>query len=414
MTKKDAKPITADQSNQSPFHGYKILDFTQVISGPLAVQLLANSGAQVIKVESRTGDQMRKLFKTPGQARDDDSPSFVAANRGKRSLCIDLKTAAGVAAIKRLASQCDVLVENFRPGVAKRLGLDYDTIRGLRKDIVYCSVSGFGQNGPLAPQSAYDGGIQAVSGMMSTTGHPQSGPVRTGYLAVDVPTALHTAFAITSALLRRERTGLGQRVDVAMMDTALLMQISATTKFLYDGTPTVLAGNSSPAHSPLANTFQTKNGYLATSAVTAKHGRAALTALGLSPGDWDSYVDNPPGSEPVKRIDAAVQKAMASEATEYWEPRLRATGMSVENVNTIEQALGVARRQSRPIIDWQDDETAVASHPGYLGATYLANVDGPQTGGRAPAIGEHTVDVLAEFGFDKHDIDQLRDAGAID
>jgi formyl-CoA transferase len=399
--------------SQLPYSGYRILDFTQVISGPFAVQLLANSGAEVIKVESPSGDQMRKIFKTENQPPEQDSPAFQAANRGKRSLCIDLKDENGLNVIRRVASQCDVIVENFRPGVAKRLGLDYESMRQERNDIVYCSVSGFGQSGPLSPQSAYDGGIQAVSGMMSTTGFPDSGPVRTGYLAVDVPTALHAAFAISSAILRRERTGLGQHVDVAMFDTAMLMQISATTKYLFDQTTTTLGGNKSPAHSPLANTFQTKDGYMAVSAITAKHGHAALQTLGLPTDYWEQYIASPAGSETTEKILAEVRHAMRQQTSDHWEPLLRASGMSVEKVNRIDEALRVARQQDRPVIDWTDDPESVSGNNGYLGATFLASEDGPRTGGDAPWVGQHSAAILADLGFDDEEITKLRNDAVI-
>lgn len=406
-------PNPGNQAGQLPFAGYRVLDFTQVISGPLAVQLLVNSGAEVIKVESPAGDQMRKIFKTDGQDDNADSPAFHAANRGKRSLCVDLKHPAGLALIRRVAAQCDVVVENFRPGVARRLGLDYDTMCAIRPDIVYCSVSGFGQDGPLSPQSAYDGGIQAVSGMMSTTGFPDRGPVRTGYLAVDVPTALHAAFAISSAILRRERTGLGQHVDVAMLDTALLMQISATTKYLYDETPTPLAGNKSPAHTPLANTFQTKDGYMAVSAITAKHGHAALKVLGIDSNCWEEYIASPAGSETAERITGMVRDAMRTQSSDHWEPLLRATGMSVEKVNRIDEALSVARQQQRPIIEWAAQPSVRNPASGLIGASFKASEDGPKTAGAAPGIGEHSNDILAGLGFARNEIDQLRNDGAI-
>ena len=398
-----------------PFEGLKVLDFTQIISGPLATQLLANSGATVIKVETADGDPMRGLFKTDKQAPSEDSPSFAVANRSKRSLSINLKTEAGVAAILEVASQCDAFVENFRPGVADRLGIGYDAVSKVAPNIVYCSVSGFGHGGPLSTQGAYDGGIQAVSGMMSTTGHPETGQVRTGYLSVDVPTALHTAFALSAALLRRERTGKGQRIDVAMMDTALMLQVSAVTKMLHDKTTSGLAGNSSPAHSPLANTFKTKDGYLATSAVTGKHAKAALALLGLPEDYWDEYTSHPRGSEQVEKIDRAVADAMLTQTAEHWEPLLRKTGMSVERVNTIEDAIKVARHQGRPLIDFvahaSDDDLTTSD--GYFGPSFTANVDGPQANGTAPAIGQHTTQILADFGFDSGRIDALRAAGAI-
>jgi len=391
--------------SHQPFAGLVVLDFTQVIAGPLAAQLLANSGASVIKVESFSGDQLRSMLKTEKQPRAEDSPAFSAINRSKRSIAIDLKSEKGLQAILRIAGQCDVLVENFRPGVAERLGVGYEAIQAVKSDIIYCSISGFGQSGPSSPLPAYDGGIQAASGMMSTTGHPQTGPVRTGFLCVDVPTALHSAYAISTALLRRERTGQGQRIDVSMLDTALLMQVSAVTKQLHDGTPSGLAGNASPAKSPLANTFQTADGYLTVSAVTEAHIKAILKALSLPSDFYQAYMDNETGSSVHRTIMQKIAAAFQRQETAHWETTLKAAKVSVQSVNTVADALDIASVQQRPIVE----QATGAS----MGATFSARDDGPIAEGFAPAIGEQTREVLSEFGFSESEIGELSACGAI-
>lgn len=387
-----------------PFAGLVVLDFTQVVAGPLATQLLANSGARVIKVEPFGGDQLRGMLKTEQQTADEHSPAFSAINRSKQSIAVDLKSEPDLQAVLRLAAQCDVLVENFRPGVAERLGIGYEAIRAINNDIIYCSISGFGQSGPLSPLPAYDGGIQAASGMMSTTGHPQSGPVRTGFLCVDVPTALHSAYAISTALLRRERTGQGQHIDVSMLDTALLMQVSAVTKQLHDGTPSGLAGNASPAKSPLANTFQTADGYLTVSAVTEPHIKAILAALALPSDFYRVYMDNASGSSEHRTIVQQISEAFLREGTAHWESILKAAKVSVQPVNTVADALDIARTQQRPIVDQASGAN--------LGATFRTNTAAPCADGIAPAIGQQTKTLLLEFGFSEAQIDQLRSNSA--
>ena len=210
------------------FNGIRIIDFTQVLAGPFATQQLALLGADVIKIEEReTGDQTRGLMNdsTPGM-----SPSFLSCNLGKRSLTLNLKSAHAHDILARLVASADVVVENFRAGVMENLGLGYEALRAIRKDLIYCSISGYGQTGPKAGVPAYDGAIQADSGMMGITGFPDTGPTRTGYMPVDMATALNAAFAISTALYRRLATGEGQRLDVAMMDTAIVLQTSQISR----------------------------------------------------------------------------------------------------------------------------------------------------------------------------------------
>ena len=205
------------------FTGVRILDFSQVLAGPFAVMQLALLGAEVIKVEQpNTGDQPRSLMNEGGH--ESMSPSFMGMNLNKKSLTLNLKHDEAATIVRKLLPETDVLVENFRSGTMARLGLDYDAVKVLKPDLIYCSITGYGQTGAKAKEAAYDGAIQASSGMMSQTGHPQTGPTRTGYMPVDMSTALNTAFAISSALYRKERTGKGLYIDLAMMDTAVVMQ----------------------------------------------------------------------------------------------------------------------------------------------------------------------------------------------
>jgi formyl-CoA transferase len=205
------------------FSGIRIIDFTQVLAGPFATQQLALLGADVIKIEERLrGDQTRGLLTDDHSA--DASPTFLSCNIGKRSITLDLKSPEAATIVQRLVETADVVVENFRAGVMGKLGFDYGRLKAIREDIIYCSISGYGQSGPKAGIPAYDGAIQADSGMMAITGFPDTGPTRTGYMPVDMATALNTAFAISAALYRRLATGVGQRLDVAMMDTAIVLQ----------------------------------------------------------------------------------------------------------------------------------------------------------------------------------------------
>ncbi len=172
------------------FDGIRVVDFTQVLSGPYATARMAMPGADVVKVEAPEGDQWRTMLATGVWAERGMSPGFLAVGSGKRSLALDLKREEGREITRRLLAGADVVAQNFRPGVIERLGFGYDVVREIRPDIVYCAISGFGQTGPNAASPAYDGAIQAASGMMSLTGTPESGPIRTGFMAVDTATGL--------------------------------------------------------------------------------------------------------------------------------------------------------------------------------------------------------------------------------
>jgi formyl-CoA transferase len=219
------------------FEGLKVVDFTQVISGPVATQMFALLGANVIKIEPLgKGDEMRTLLTDPEMAARFLSPGFMTNNMGKRSLALDLKSAQDKAIAHKLIDEADVVVENFRPGVAKRLGIDYDSIKSRNPNVVYCSISGYGQKGPKSTDGAYDTAIQADAGLMALTGNDETGPLRAGFLAVDMYTGMSAAFAISSALYRRQATGAGQFVDVAMYDSALMMGCTQMSDFLVRAT----------------------------------------------------------------------------------------------------------------------------------------------------------------------------------
>jgi len=261
------------------FAGIRILDFSQVLAAPFGVQQLAMLGADVIKIEQPgSGDMTRGLMNSSG---DGMSPSFMTCNLNKRSITVDLKQPAATDIVHKLVQHCDAVVENMRPGVMERLGFGYATLRQIKSDLVYCSVSGYGQTGPKASLPAFDGAIQASSGMMSLSGHPETGPVRAGYFAVDMATSLNMAFALSAALFRRQATGLGQHVDVAMMDTAVAMQGPQFSAHFVKGTIPTLLGNQSPTRNPTANVFTTADGYIQIIALKQAQVEALFQVLGI-------------------------------------------------------------------------------------------------------------------------------------
>ena len=276
----------------APLAGVRVLDLTRYLAGPFATMLLGDYGADVVKVESPKGRE----FRPPGAERD--SYFFLSSNRNKRSLTLDIKTEAGRELFERLLPRFDVVVENFRPGVMRRLGLDYERVREIKPDIIYCSVSGFGQDGPKSGLAAYDGAVQASSGIMSVTGTPESGPIRAGFMVVDMSTAVTAAFAIAAALYRRQTTGRGQYLDVAMNDTAIAMMNPLISRQMIDGTVPPLIGNLSQTLQGTADTWPTADGHFAIAVINDRMIPALCEAL-----DRPAWAEDPRYKTAAARVE---------------------------------------------------------------------------------------------------------------
>ena len=263
-----------------PFSGIRVLDFTQVFAGPFGSYQLALLGADVIKIERPGGEDMR--FSPPSKlwAERAMAPMWASANANKRNLALDLKDPDAVAALRHMAKGADVVMENFRPGVMDRLGLGYEALSDINPRLIYCAVSGFGQNGPDRETAAYDGRIQATSGIMSVTGHAETGPVRAGFAVCDAIGGMTAAFAVASALFQRSHTGRGQMVDVAMLDAALSFMSPAVVEYLVAGHLQGQYGNQAVSRKPTANLFRAGDGYLLLAVNNEKQFRALCAALG--------------------------------------------------------------------------------------------------------------------------------------
>ena len=400
-------------TSKPAFEGVTILDFTQVLAAPFAVMQLALLGAEVIKVEQPiTGDQTRGLMNSS----DDNlmSPSFMTVNLNKHSLTLNLKHEAGIKIIKQLLPQVDVLVENFKAGTMARMGLDYETLKQLKPDLVYCSVTGYGQTGPKAGNAAYDGAIQASSGMMSQNGHPETGPTRTGYMPVDMSTALNTAFAISASLHRKAVTGEGQYIDVAMLDTAIVMQASLFSNYMNQGTLVGLRGNKSPTGQPTADVFTTSDGHIQITALRQPQVERLFAELGLTYLlSEDIYATPDQRLKHPEAIVEAMNKVLVKETTRHWMQLLAPTGVPVAEVRGLEEVANDPDLQSRnALASWPSP-----NDPGktirVAKAGYVTNEDGPTIRTGPPQLGEHTNEILQSIGYDSVAIDNLRAAGTI-
>lgn len=231
---------------EKPFSGVRILDFSRVLAGPYCTALFADLGAEVVKIEPPSGDDQRAM----GAFKNDVSVNFELVNRGKRSLRLDLKRPGALPLIRDLVVRSDVVVENFRPGIADKLGIGYDALNAIKPDLIYCSISGFGQNGPLSLHPSYDVVAQAASGLMSITGHADSAPVLVGDSIGDTVSGLFAAWGISSALFRRARSGEGARLDVAMFDSLFSLLPTALAQFQVTGKSPERSGAQHPLSAP--------------------------------------------------------------------------------------------------------------------------------------------------------------------
>ncbi len=393
------------------FDGIRVLDFTQVLSGPFASQQLASFGADVIKVEMPgIGDMTRRGLSSPGSGTL--SPSFVACNIGKRSITINLKHEAAKSVITELVRRSDVLMQNFVPGVMQRLGFGYEQMRAIKPDLVYVSISGFGQQGDAAALPAFDGAIQASSGLMCLTGDDDAPPTRAGYFVVDMATALNTAFATSAALFRRERTGKGQHVDVAMQDTAVMLQAPQMTSYLMRGKQPRRNGNRSPTGQGCADVFRTSDGFLQISALKDHHAQALFSALDM-PELTERYPDARTRAVDGDALFAAISSRLADEPTAYWQRLLQLKGVPVAEVRELAEVALDPQLALRPALAQVPTSSKDATPIGTVAASHTSEQAPPSVLRPAPALGEHTDEVLTEIGFSAADIRQMRASGAL-
>ncbi len=331
-----------------PLEGITIADFSHVMAGPYATHLLRLMGAEVIKIEvPGIGDAMRNYG--ADRRYDGMAPAFIAVNAGKKSIALDLKDPEQRDLARSIVARCDVLVENFRPGVIDRLQLGYQAVRELRPDIVYCSISGYGQTGPLRDWPAIDNIVQATSGMMSLGGDPGDPPMRVGFPVVDTLTGQTAAYAILGALLRRERTGEGDHLDVAMFDASLSFMASAVVPYLVTGKALERTGNTGYSGQPTSALFTAGDGRMMSLGVVQQHQFVLLARL-LGRPDW---LDNPRFSDPEARRAnaAAVQAELSAElgkrSAAEWEQAMSAAGIPCGMVRNVSEAAELAASAGR-------------------------------------------------------------------
>ncbi len=390
-----------------PLAGFRILDFTRVLSGPLSTALLADLGAEVIKVEPPHGDDYRAI----GPMKNGQSALFTVMNRNKKSMVLDLKQPDAVRLVHELAAHADVVVENFRPGVAARLGIGPEALMQLNQKLVYVSVSGFGQTGPLAHRPAYDIIVQAMSGLMEATGDPDGAPTLVGEAVSDVVAGLFASWATLAALLQTQRTGLGQHVDVAMFDTTLSFLATSMARYLFTGKPARRVGNRHPLSAPFG-VYRAKDGHFALAVLNKKLFDALAGAMGQPALAHDPrFATDELRSEQEPDLREAIERWAGGHPVEDVVRRLEVAGVPAAPIWNIEQALNSPQALERELLRPVKDDRL----PGLRLPTQPVRFNGaaPNRCERAPALGEHTEDLLGTLlGCGQARLAELRAAGA--
>ena len=328
---------------------------------------------------------------------------YLTQNAGKRSVVLDLKSDDGHAALMALVAAADIFVENFRPGTADRLGLSYEAIAAARPDIVYCSISAYGQDGPISHRPAYDHVVQGMCGIMRTTGTPESEPNKVGAPYIDYATGLNAAFAIVSALHEVRRTGAGVRLDVAMLDTSLMLMASLVTNHLNTGWMPVASGNEAWSQSPSSGAFETTSGMLMIAANNERQFRDLCRAIGL-----DRVLEDPRFDDPASRRDHVpelrrlIAARIAVESADHWEAVLDTARVPAARVRRLDEVITEPQTAARGLTQAMPVPGAAAPvHMPTLGFKADGQVTGPMA--PPPRLGAHTDEVLRGIGPDAND-----------
>ena len=401
-----------------PLEGIRVLDLTNVLAGPFCTYQLGLMGAEVIKLEvPQGGDLARQLGADADLNGRHMGTSFLAQNAGKKSVTLNLKAPAGKEVLKRLVASCDVLVENFRPGVMARLGLSYEELRVSNPQLVYCAISGFGQEGPMKAAPAYDQIIQGLSGMMSITGSTDSAPLRVGYPVADTLSGITAAFAVASALVQRKAGGGGTFIDVSMLDSALVTMGWVVSNYLIAGVEPRPHGNDNFTAAP-SGAFRAADGLINIAANKQEQFEALLKVIGREDLAADERFAK---REQRKRHRAAlgveIEAALAARSCIEWEQLLNGAGVPAGRVLSVPEALALPQTQQRELLKTFADVPGVGRPVTVVRSGFRLSGDDGDDDERGdtppPTLGQHTDEVLRAAGYAPDDIERLRAAGAI-
>jgi formyl-CoA transferase len=388
--------------------GIRVVDLTQVMAGPFCCMLLGDMGAEVIKVEPPDGEATRHMAfpLAPGV-----SGPFLAVNRNKRGVVLDLARPEAVAILKRLVETADVVVENYRPGVTRRLGIDDDALRAVNPRLIYCSISGFGQTGPYASRGGYDLIAQGMSGIMSATGSPDGPPAKVGVPITDLGAALFAVVGILCALRARRVTGTGQRVDTSLFEAGLALSAWEATEYWYTGQIPKRLGTAHRLNAPY-QAFRASDGHFTVGASNSRLWPRFCQLLGLEALTRDPrFLTVGDRVQNQRALERAIEAVTVTRPRAEWLAECEAAGIPAGPIYSVPEALGDPHARAREMV--LEHDYPGAGRVRVLGNPVKLSRTPARLGRPAPRLGEHTDAVLGELGYGRSEIDALRAAGAV-
>lgn len=398
-----------------PLAGIKVLDISRVLAGPWCGQMLADMGAEVIKVERPVSGDDTRHWGPPWLSGSAESAYYLCANRGKRSVTVDMAKPEGQALIKQLAAQSDVLLENFKVGGLKKYGLDYTSLKTINPGLIYCSITGFGQESPYAHRAGYDFMIQAMGGIMSLTGRPDGepggGPVKSGVAFTDIFTGLYAANAVLAALYQRRDTGVGCHIDMALMDVQVGVLANQALNYLTSGQVPQRLGNSHPNIVPY-QAFATADGHMIVAVGNDEQFKRFCQVLSLPElGQDKRFASNGERVAHREQLVPLLEAALVQRNTDEWLAAFEAVGVPSGPINTLDRVFDDPHVQARGLKQTlphsQAGQVDLVANPIRINGQSMSATTAP------PSLGEHTERVLEEIGITIEQRQALRTAGVI-
>ena len=392
-----------------PLQGIRVIDFSQILAGPFCTMLLADMGADVVKVEKPNGGDDTRRYGPPFI--EGESAAFLTLNRNKRSIVLDLKSEQGLGVVRRMLADADVMLHNFRPGVVERMGLGYADVSALNPAIVYCAVSGFGATGPYSQRAGFDLVAQGMSGLMSINGFPDAPPAKVGVPMADLNTGMFCAYGILTAYINRLATGKGQHVDASLLESGMAYTLYESATYFATGE---VAGPLGSAHRMIApyQAFATQDGYINIGAANQNNWERMCRAVGRDDLLDDArFASNPERMVNIQSLTPIMEETFRTQTTAHWVEVLERAGVPCGPIYNIEQVYADPHVQSRDMaVELQHPKAGGIRNIGV--AVKLSDTPG-SVRTPAPLLGQHTDDVLTEFGYSDADIAALRQSGAL-
>ncbi|MYE54573.1 MAG: CoA transferase [Chloroflexi bacterium] len=392
-----------------PLQDIKVIDFSQILAGPFCTMLLADMGADVVKVEKPNGGDDTRRYGPPFI--EGESAAFLTLNRNKRSIILDLKSEQGIAIVRRMLKDADVMIHNFRPGVVDRMGLAYDDVNAINPAIVYCTVSGFGTTGPYSSRAGFDLVAQGMSGLMSINGFPGAPPAKVGVPMADLNTGMFCAYGILTAYINRLATGQGQHVDASLIESGIAYTLYESATYFATGE---VAGPLGSAHRMIApyQAFATQDGYINIGAANQNNWERMCRAVGREDLlDDDRFASNPERMVSIDALTPIMEETFRTQTTGHWVEVLENAGVPCGPIYNIEQVYADPHVQSRemavPLEHHKSGSIRNIGVPVKLSDT-PGSVRTP-----APLLGQHSDEVLCQYGYADADITTFREAGVL-